>query len=115
LNPPGVKEYFTTGEKEKAPSLIRYKDKLFYEGESLLADSTLFDVFTYELKEGYAKNALVQPNSVVLSETLAHKLFGEEQALDKTIDISQGGKQEEYKVTGVFKEKYNSFIKASFF
>jgi putative ABC transport system permease protein len=115
LNPPGEKNYFTTGEKEKAQSLIRYKDDLFYEGEGFLADSTLFDVFTYELKEGYPKNALVQPNSVVLSETLARKLFGNEPAFGKIITISQGGKQDEYKVTGVFKEKYNSHIKANFF
>ena len=115
LNPPGVKEYFTIGEKEKAESLIRYKDNLFYESEGFLADSTLFDVFTYEFKEGYPKQALVQPYSVVLSEKLAHKLFGEEPALDKMITISQGGKLDLYKVTGVFKEKYNSHIKASFF
>lgn len=115
LNPPGVKGYFTTGEKEKAQSLIRYKDKLFYESDGLLADSTLFDVFTYELKEGYAKKALVEPNSVVLSETLARKLFGDEPALDKIITISQGAEPDEYKVTGVFEEKYNSFIKANFF
>ena len=115
FSPPGVKEYFTTGEKEKAQSLMRYKDNLFYESDGLLADSTLFDVFTYELKEGYPKKALVQPNSIVLSENLAHKLFGEEAALNKIITISQGGKLDEYKVTGVFKEKYNSFIRANFF
>ena len=110
LNPPGVKEYFTMGEKEKAQSLIQYRDNLFYESDGFLADSTLFDVFTYELKEGYAKTALVQPNSVVVSERLAGKLFGEEPALDKVIKISQGGKLDEYKVTGVFREKYNSYI-----
>ncbi len=115
FSPPGVKEYFTTGEKEKAQSLMRYKDNLFYESDGLLADSTLFDVFTYDLKEGYPKKALVQPNSIVLSEKLAHKLFGEEAALNRIITISQGGKLDEYKVTGVFKEKYNSFIKANFF
>jgi putative ABC transport system permease protein len=115
LNPPGVKHYFSTGEKEKTQSLIRYKENLFYEQDGLLADSTLFDVFTYELLEGNAKEALVNGNSVVLSEKLAHKLFGAEQALDKMISISQGDKLSEYKVTGVFKEKYNSHIKANFF
>src|SRR5215831_3996982 len=29
LNPPRVKQYFTTGEKEKVQSLIQYKDNLF--------------------------------------------------------------------------------------
>jgi len=115
LNPPGVKQYFTTGEKEKARSLLRYKDKLFDESDGLLADSTLFDVFTYELKEGYPKNALAQPNSIVLSESLARKFFGEEPALDKVITVSQGGKLDDYKVTGVFKERSNSHIKANFF
>ncbi len=115
LNPPGVKGYFTTGEKEKAQSLVRYKDNVFYESDGFLADSSLFDVFTYELTEGYSKKALVEPNSVVLSESLARKLFGEEPGLHKIITISQGGKPDEYKVTGVFKEKYNSIIKANFF
>jgi len=115
LSPPGIKEYFTTGEKEKTRSLIQYKDNIFYDSEGFLADSTLFDVFTYEFKEGYPKKALVEPNSVVLSEKLARKLFGEESALDKIINIGQGGKEDGYKITGVFKEKYNSFIKASFF
>jgi len=115
VDPPGVKEYYTTGGKEKARSLLQYKDHLFYESDGLLADSTLFEVFTYAFKEGYPGAALVHPYSVVLSEALARKLFGEEPALGKMIDISQGGKPDAYRVTGVFKEKYNSHIKAHFF
>jgi putative ABC transport system permease protein len=115
LSPPGEKNYFTTGEKEKTQSLIRYKENLFYEQDGFLADSTLFDVLTYDLLEGNPKKALVNGNSVVLSEKLSHKLFGEEPALDKMISIGQGGKLDEYKVTGVFKERYNSHIKANFF
>jgi len=104
INPPTV-----------AQNLIRYQENLFYETNGFLADSTLFDVFTYELTEGNSKKALVEANSVVLSEHLAKKLFGNNPSLDKIISISQGGKLREYKVTGVFKEKYNSFIKANFF
>jgi putative ABC transport system permease protein len=115
LSPPGVKQFFTTGEKEKTQSLIRYENNLFYEPDGLLADSTLFDVFTYDLLEGNPKKALVNGNSVVLSEKLAHKLFHGKPALNKMISISQGGKPDEYKVTGVFKEKYKSHIKANFF
>ncbi|HEV8513539.1 MAG TPA: ABC transporter permease, partial [Cyclobacteriaceae bacterium] len=96
-------------------SLIRYREDLFYEDNAFLADSTLFDVLTYDLKEGNPKNALTEANSAVLSEKLAHRLFGNEAALDKSISISQGGEFVEYKVTGVFKEKYNTIIKANFF
>jgi putative ABC transport system permease protein len=116
LSPPDEKHYFSTGEKEKTQSLIRYKDNVFYEQDGLLADSTLFDVFTYDLITGNPKKAMVNGNSVVLSERLSRKLFGKEPALDKMISISIGsGKLSEYKVTGVFKEKYNSHIKANFF
>lgn len=96
-------------------SLIRYGENLFYEGNGFIADSTLFDVFTYDLKEGNPGKALVEPNSVVLSEKLARKLFGTEPALDKTISISQGGKLEDYKVTGVYRENYKSHMQANFF
>ncbi|MCW5911667.1 MAG: ABC transporter permease [Cyclobacteriaceae bacterium] len=96
-------------------NLIRYEENRFYETNGFLADSTLFDVFTYELKEGNPKKALTEPNTIVLSEKLAQKLFGNEPALDKIISISQGGPFVEYKVTGVFKEKHNSFISANFF
>ena len=104
LNPPGV-----------AQSLIRYQDNLFYETDGFLADSTLFDVFTYELIEGNPKKALTIGNSVVLSEKLSQKLFGHELALDKIINISMGGTPREYKVTGVFAEKGKSIITANFF
>jgi len=96
-------------------NLIRYKEDLFYETDGLLADSTLFDVLTYELKEGNPKKALTEANSVVLSEKLAKKLFGNNPAQDKIISISQGGKLRDYKVTGVFVQNYNSVINANFF
>ncbi len=96
-------------------SLIRYQENLFYENNGLLADSTFFDVFTYELVEGNSKKALAEANSVVLSATLSQKLFGGEPAFNKVISISQGGKLIDYKVTGVFLEKFNSHLKANFF
>ncbi|KXK31849.1 MAG: antimicrobial peptide ABC transporter permease [Bacteroidetes bacterium OLB12] len=104
LNPPGV-----------AQNLIKYKDNIFYETNGFLADSTLFDVLTYELKEGNPKNALTEANTVVISETLATKLFGSESALDKNILISQGGPETNFTITGVFRENTRSHIKANFF
>ncbi|MGC4021067.1 MAG: ABC transporter permease [Cyclobacteriaceae bacterium] len=95
--------------------MIKYEDDIFYEPKGYLADSTLFDIFTYELKEGNPQKALTHPNTVVISEKLAKKLFGDKPALDKLISISQGNKPAEYKVTGVFVRKNKSFIDANFF
>ncbi len=63
LNPPGISQ-----------NLIKYEDNIFYETDGLIADSTLFDVFTYEFKEGNPTHALADANTVVISETLAQML-----------------------------------------
>ncbi len=99
VNPPGV-----------AQNLIKYGDKLFYETNGFLADSTLFKILTYEFIEGNPKKALTQPNSVVLIESIARKLFGNESALDKIISITQGYSATDYKITGVIKSQQKSFI-----
>jgi putative ABC transport system permease protein len=95
-------------------NLIQYGDKKFYESNALVADSTLFNVLTYELKEGDAKTALVDANTVVISEQLSTKLFGKEPALGKSILISQGRNPVNYTITGVYK-KTKSFLDINFF
>jgi putative ABC transport system permease protein len=94
-------------------NLIQYEDNKFYESDAYVADSTLFDVLTYEFKEGNPKKALTDANTVVISESLASKLFGNEPALNKTILISQGDAPVNYKITGVYKHN-DSFLQANF-
>src|SRR3954451_14956 len=77
--------------------------KSFYEDKGYLADSTFFRLFTYNFKEGNATTALNEPNSVVISNEIAYKIFGNEPALNKTIHINSNTNGEyDYKVTGVF-------------
>src|SRR5688572_13131776 len=94
-------------------NLIQFENNKFYESDAYVADSTLFDVLTYEFKEGNPKKALTDANTVVISESLAGKLFGDESALNKTILISQGDAPVNYKITGVYKHN-DSFLKANF-
>ena len=96
-----------------AENLIQYGDNKFYESNAYVADSTFFEVLTYEFTEGDPKNALTDANTVVLSEPLAIKLFGNESALNKSILITQGDDPVNYKITGVYKQN-NSFLNANF-
>jgi len=96
-------------------SLIRYNDKIFYEKDGLIADSTIFDVLTYEFLEGNPKKALTDANTVVLSKTMAHRFFGNEPALDKSISISQREGNVNYKITGVFNDDKKSIVRANYF
>lgn len=105
VNPPGVSQ-----------NLIKYEDKQFYESNGYIADSTLFDIFTYNFKEGNPKTCLVEANSIVITEQLAKKLFGDESALNKVINVNQSGPAADFRVTGVLSEKqHNTEIEANFF
>lgn len=81
----------------------------FYEEEFYLADSTVFDMFSYEFLSGDMTTALDQPFSIVLSKRSATKYFGNEEALNKTIQNQQG---EQFKVTGVINDiPFNSHFR----
>ena len=88
-------------------TLLQYQTgndvKSFYETKGYLADSTFFRLFTYNFKEGNPATALNEPNSVVISDEIARKIFGNEPALNKTLHINSNTNGEyDYKVTGVF-------------
>jgi putative ABC transport system permease protein len=77
--------------------------KSFYETGGYLADSTFFQLFDYQFVEGNGAVALMNPNSVVLSQEIARKLFGKEPALNKVIHISSSTNGDyDFKVTGVY-------------
>ncbi len=78
----------------------------YYEPRGYVADSTFFKLFNYPFLEGKASNALNAPNSVVLSSTLAKKLFGNEKALHKTLVLGGGDDAMNITVTGVFKDDF---------
>ena len=94
-------------------NLIRYKDKLFYESDGAIADSTLFDVLTYKFIEGDAAHALTDAHAVVITDQLAKRLFGNEPAIDQTISI-QGVGTGEFKVTGVIQSNTKTFLPVNF-
>jgi putative ABC transport system permease protein len=103
ITPPGV-----------SLNLIKYEDKLFYETDGYIADSTVFDVLTFPFIAGNPDNALDEPNSVVITDKLAGKLFGNESALDKMISISRGDDGTNFKITGVIKDNKKSYFHVNF-
>ena len=65
------------------------------------ADQSVFDVFTFHFQEGNPENALTRPFSIVLSETLARKLFPSTTALGKQV---YGENKVVLTVTGVYED-----------
>lgn len=116
---PEVKQFtrvILTSKSGVKESLLRYKEKSFYEKDAVLVDSTFFDVFTYHFVYGEAGNVLKEPYTIVLLKTVADKLFGDENPLGKTIEIDNSYGKHDFKVTGVLDEKLGqSHISANLF
>jgi putative ABC transport system permease protein len=104
-------------------TLLRYNPEkgapqTFYEPKGFIADSSFFNVFSYEFTEGNAATSLNNPRSIVLSTEIAKKFFGNQPALNKSITVSSNltGGDVLFTVTGVFKESSKpSHIDARFF
>jgi putative ABC transport system permease protein len=79
-------------------TVVRYGDRQDYEGGIFYADSSVFDVFTFAMIKGDPRTALKAPGSLVITESIAAKYFGDEEPLGKTLRLNN---QEDGTVTGV--------------
>lgn len=82
-------------------SLFKYEDKSFNEEQFYLADSTVFDMFTFKFLAGDPQTALDKPNSLVVTESIAIKYFGATDCLDKALIDNEN---EHYLITGVLED-----------
>ncbi len=82
-------------------SLITVDDVPYYETGLMMADSSVFDVFTLPLLAGDAATALNRPNAMVISATTARKYFGDGDAVGQIIQYDN---RVDYEITGVFED-----------
>ncbi len=85
---------------EGGTTALRYNDKRFNEEKVYFADENLFDVFNVNVTRGDPSRALNDPYSIMLTEDVAKKYFGKEDALNKMIRLDN---QFTFKVTGTYK------------
>ncbi|RPH71460.1 ABC transporter permease, partial [bacterium] len=90
MKPPGVEQ-----------NIIRYRDKMIFEKNVLLVDSTFLKVFDYKLMRGNPASALDAPSTVLISEKAAERIFGKTDPMDETIIINSGHNADTLRITGV--------------
>jgi putative ABC transport system permease protein len=71
----------------RGPTIIEYNKQTFTEDHIIEADSSFFNFFSIPVVKGDVKNLLNAPHKVVLSESTAKKIFGNENPIDKQIKI----------------------------
>lgn len=93
--------------------VFTYQNKYFKETKFLYADASFLTMFSFPFIQGNPKTALTQPFTAVISESFAHKFFGNENPIGKLIQMDDDDKNSELcKITGVFKNvPENSHIK----
>jgi putative ABC transport system permease protein len=80
------------------------------------ADPSFLTMFTFPMIEGDAVSALVEAHSIVITEKVAKKLFGDKSALGNVVQIkNRWGQKEDFKINGVIKDvPANSHIQFDF-
>ena len=69
---------------------IKYLDKKYTEKDFIEADSSFFSFFSIDLLQGNAKTVLTEPHTLVISRSAAIKLFGEDDPIEKMIQVGKG-------------------------
>jgi len=83
--------------KSYFPQTFNYDNTKFSEPETFFADSSFFEIFTYEIIRGDENNLLNAPYSLVINERVAKKYFGDEDPIGKKLQQDENY----YTITGV--------------
>jgi putative ABC transport system permease protein len=84
--------------------VVRFEDVVYREPRVVFADSNFFSFFSYPLLYGNAHEVLKEPNSIVISESVARKYFGNKNPVGKVLHIGTIKSNFNCAVTGVFKD-----------
>lgn len=82
-------------------SLFTKGDQQYYERGGLYTDPSVFNMFSWKLLEGEAEQVLAEPNSIVLTQTLAKKYFPNGNALGESLTIDN---EQVWTVTGIVQD-----------
>jgi len=81
--------------------LIKVGEKEFYEDNFYYADSSVFEIFTHQRVMGNLEGCLTEPNTAVLTRSIANKYFGSENPIGNIIET---GGDRQFKITAVVED-----------
>jgi len=97
---PAIKNFVRFLYVQPATTVFEMGAKRFEEKAVFYADSTLLQVFSFPLIKGNAETAMSRPDAVLITEDMAKKYFGNEDAVGK---ILKKDNKDNLVVTGVLK------------
>ena len=91
--------HYPDGDSTSREQLISVED-IFW------CDTSIFNIFSFNFIQGDPKNALRDPKSLVLTESTARNLFGDEDPVGRVLA--------EYTITGIIEDVENSHLEINF-
>ncbi|MGB2905914.1 MAG: ABC transporter permease [Candidatus Aminicenantaceae bacterium] len=79
---------------------LHYEDKIFMQEKLAAVGPSFFEIFQFPFLQGDPQTALLDPASIVLTESLARKCFGEENPMGQVLQMDE----EDLRVTGVISD-----------
>jgi len=81
--------------------IVAHAERTFYENNGAYIDPSYFELFDVLFVKGNPETALSNPSSIVITENIADKYFGQEDPMGKTLKINN---QYDFEVTGIMKK-----------
>jgi putative ABC transport system permease protein len=112
---PGIAQTTVVGRPSR--KLLSRDDEQFYIDEVVRADTSFFETFSFELLRGDPQTVLDAPGRIVLTPSLAQRLFGDADPMGKTVVCEN---ERKYEVAGIVSEppvnthfSFNAFLSLS--
>lgn len=97
---PGIEEYVRVTAQDKE-QVVRYLDRQFAEERYCYAEPAFFQLFNFPIVKGEETGQLIRPNTVVISESAAHRYFDGVDPVGKILTFSMAFSRQDFEVTGV--------------
>jgi putative ABC transport system permease protein len=84
------------------PTVVKYKDQTLTDENIIAVDSSFFNFFSIPLIIGDPDNVLNTPGKAIITESMAKKIFGNEDPVDKAISL--GDDTSRYIISGIMSD-----------
>jgi len=105
--------YNYTRVEERKNITVTVDQEKFFESDLLYVDNRFFEMFSFPIVRGNKDNPIENINSLVITENMAQKYFGNSDPIGQVLKL--GKKEKEYQITAVVKDcPVNSSIQYNF-
>lgn len=112
-NVAGVEDKIMLRDLGAGPLAVTYKDMKFKTRKLLFAEGSFFDFFSFNLIRGNPKTALTDPKGLVITESAAQRIFGDQNPMGETVSFF-GNFRFSLQVTGVVEDLEQSHFDFEF-